>query len=228
MMVLYRAFAFLGLMVVSASLLYGFRYDADAPASNYVFNGILFFVYMLVHFVMMTPGFKRLTSGSEAGSPRERRIYIFVSVVTWLAVFFYHEPLPGPGFVLPEWVEYLAVCAFLLSFFAFLEGGSFESFGAFLAVSDDAISHGASAEADLNTTGSYASVRHPMYRGAFFMCLASIIIHPNAAQAVWAILMAATWIGFIPVEERQLRRNKPEEYAAYMEVTKYRLLRGIW
>jgi protein-S-isoprenylcysteine O-methyltransferase Ste14 len=227
-MVFYKAFAFLGLMVVSASLLYGFRYDATAPALNYLINGGLFFVYMLVHFIMMTPGFKRLTSGSAAGSPLERRIYIFVSVITWLVVFYFHRPLPGPGMEFPDWATFLAMCAFLLSFFAFLEGGTFDSFGAFLAASDEDVSHGASAEAELNTTGSYASVRHPMYRGAFFMCIASILIHPNAAQAVWALLMASTWIAFIPVEERQLKRNKPEEYAAYMKVTQYRLLRGIW
>lgn len=227
-MVLYKAFAFLGLMTVSASLLYGFRYEADAPAYNYLFNGGLFVVYMLVHFIMMMPWFKKMTSGSEAGSPMERRIYIFVSVATWLVVFYFHRPLPGPGLEFPDWATFLATCMFLLAFFGFLEGGTFQSFGEFLGISDDSVSHGAAAEAPLNTNGSYASVRHPMYRAAFFMCLASVLIHPNAAQAIWAAIMALTWIGFIPVEEKQLKRNKPEEYAAYMQVTQYRLIRGLW
>lgn len=226
-MVLYKAFAFLGLMVVSASLLYGFRYQADAPAYNYLYNGGLFVTYMLVHFVMMQPWFKKMTSGSEGGGPRERRIYIAVSVLTWLLVFALHRPLPGPEFVPPDWIVYFGMAAFLLAFFGFLEGGTFQSFGEFLGVGD-ATSHGASADVPLNTTGSYASVRHPMYRAAFFMCLASVIIHPNGAQALWALVMALTWIGFIPVEERQLRKAKPEEYEAYMQATPYRFLRGIW
>jgi protein-S-isoprenylcysteine O-methyltransferase Ste14 len=227
-MILYRAFAFLGLMVVSASLLYGFRHEAGAPASNYLFDAGLFAVYMLVHFVMMQPGFKRLISGSEAGGEGERRIYIAVSVVTWLAIVAIHRPLPGPVMEVPGWIQFAGLCGFLLSFFAFLEGGTFGAFAGFLGVPGTETTHSAAAETPLNTSGSYASVRHPMYRGAVLMCLASIVVHPNAAQLVWALALAATWVSFIPIEERQLRSSKPQAYADYMEATPYRLFRGVW
>lgn len=39
MIKLYSWFAILGLQVMTASLLMGFRHDANAPVDNYIFNG---------------------------------------------------------------------------------------------------------------------------------------------------------------------------------------------
>jgi hypothetical protein len=44
------------------------------------------------------------------------------------------------------------------------------------------------------------------------MCLASVLIRPNAAQLAWALAIAATFILFIPIEERQLLRLRGDEY----------------
>ena len=76
--------------------------------------------------------------------------------------------------------------------------------------------------------GPYASVRHPMYRAAFFATLASLLIHPNAGQLLFAIMVTASFVGFIPFEEHQLLKARGEEYRAYMARTPYRVFRGVW
>lgn len=225
---LYAWFAYLGLMTVSASLLVGFRHDPSAPARNYLFDAALYLAYVAVHYVMMTPAFKKAVTGRPEGTPAERRVYITVAVLTWLLVYAVHRPLPGPGWAPNVWVVYFATCAFLLGLLAFLEGATFDALKGLLGIPGAQQTHSAAGTTPLVTTGSYASVRHPMYRGALFMGVASLAIHPNAAQLVWAIAIGLTFIAFIPIEERQLLRARGEEYRAYMEATRYRVLRGIW
>jgi protein-S-isoprenylcysteine O-methyltransferase Ste14 len=67
-----------------------------------------------------------------------------------------------------------------------------------------------------------------MYRAALLAGLCSIAIHPNIAQVLWSALIGATFVGFIPVEERQLIAARGEAYRAYMRATPWRLVRGIW
>jgi protein-S-isoprenylcysteine O-methyltransferase Ste14 len=225
---LYAWFAYPGLMVVAAALLFGFRHAPSAPAMNFAFDGALFVLYMAIHYVMLTPAWKQLTTGRERGSIAERRLYVTVAILTWVGLYNVHRPLPGPAFALPGWVTYLGICGFLLSFLAFLEGATFERLAGLLGIPGAEQAWSASADTPLMTQGSYASVRHPMYRGATFMCLSSVVVHPNAAQLAWAVAVALTFVLFIPIEERQLLRARGEEYRAYMQVTRYRLLRRLW
>jgi protein-S-isoprenylcysteine O-methyltransferase Ste14 len=78
------------------------------------------------------------------------------------------------------------------------------------------------------TGGSYASVRHPMYRGFLLMLVASLLVHPNAAQLFWGVMVGLTFVVFVPVEEAQLIAQRGEQYRLYMEQTRYRLIRGVW
>jgi len=91
----YWFFSHLGLMAVTASFIFGFRHDAQAPFENLYFNIVLYLVFILVHIVMTMPLFKRLVFGQPQGTPFERRIYITVTIVTWLAVYTLHKALPG-------------------------------------------------------------------------------------------------------------------------------------
>lgn len=224
----YGWFASLGLMTVSAAMLVGFRHDPSAPALNYLWNALLFGAYVAVHYAMMTPRYKAFVSGRPEGSQAERRAYITVAIVTWVAVYAFHRPLPGPAIAQNPVTAFLGTSVFLLSFLAFLEGATFEGLKGLFGIPGVEQTHSAAAETPLLTSGSYASVRHPMYRGAVCMCLASVLVHLNAAQLAWAIAIAATFVLFIPLEERQLLRLRGEAYAVYMQVTRYRLLRGIW
>jgi protein-S-isoprenylcysteine O-methyltransferase Ste14 len=225
---LYTWFALTGLTVVSASVLMGFRHEPGVPAGNYLFNAVLYATYMAIHAIMMMPWYKGLTTGAPEGNPKERRIYTMVAVVTWLFLYWIHRPLPGPSLELPGWITFLGICGFLLGFFAFTEGGTFESFKGFFGVPGAEASHSATAETPLQTEGSYASVRHPMYRGFVCLIAASLLIHPNAAQVAWGVVLALTFIVFIPIEESQLLSARGEEYRAYMQRTPHRLFRGIW
>ena len=67
-----------------------------------------------------------------------------------------------------------------------------------------------------------------MYRAAFFLTFSSLLIHPHAGQLLFAILTSASFLGFIPFEERQLVRARGETYREYMRTTPYRVFRGIW
>ena len=227
-MAVYRWFSYLGLMAVAASLLVGFRHDADAPAANYAFDAALYLAYVAIHYAMMTPAFKKAVTGRPEGTPAERRAYIAIAVVTWVAVYALHRPLPGPAYAQNPWVVYAGTCAFLLAFLAFLEGATFDALNGLLGIPGAGQTHTAAGTTPLLTTGSYAKIRHPMYRGATLMSLASVVVHPNAAQLAWAFAVGLTFILFIPIEERQLLRARGEEYRAYMGVTRYRVFRGIW
>lgn len=228
MIKLYSWFAILGLQVMTASLLMGFRHDANAPVDNYIFNGGLYVAYMAVHYIMMTPGFKKMLTGKPEGGLAERRLYITVSVLTWVAVYAYHKPLPGPVYELPAWFTFVAICGFLVSLIAFVEGTTFGRLKGLVGVPGVEQTHSATAQTKLLTEGSYSSVRHPMYRGAVFMGITSVMIHPHAAQLAWAAVIALTFVVFIPLEEKQLIRARGDEYREFMKRTPYRLFRGIW
>jgi protein-S-isoprenylcysteine O-methyltransferase Ste14 len=58
--------------------------------------------------------------------------------------------------------------------------------------------------------------------------LASLMIHPDSGQLLFVFLGALGFLGFVPVEERQLLRRRGDEYRRYMAVTRYRVFRGVW
>lgn len=224
----YWLFAFLGVMTLAASYIWGFRYDPAASTDNYTYNVLLYLAWAAVHLVMTRPWFKKAVYSKEEGSLTDRRIYIAVTIVTWLAVLYLHKPLPGPEYLLPDYVNFLGLCGVLLSIFAFYEGQTFETLGGFLGVPGYDMSHGHSDETPLMTEGSYAQVRHPMYRAAVFLGLSSLLLHPNAAQLLWAVMISATFLLIIPIEEKTLLKYRGDEYRAYMEKTPHKVFKGIW
>jgi protein-S-isoprenylcysteine O-methyltransferase Ste14 len=224
----YAAFAYVGLLSVPATFIAGWRHDPMAPASNLGFNLLLFVLFIAVHFVMTLPAFKRAVYGSAEGSGTERRVYISVSILTWVGMYLVHRPVAGPALEAPGWLQFVGLCCVLLGVVAFFEFATLDGLGSLLGVSDDGISHSAGAETPLMTEGPYASVRHPMYRAATLYMVASLLIHPHSGQLLFALLGAAGFLAFIPVEERQLIRSRGDAYQSYMQATPYRVFRGIW
>ena len=92
---LYWFFSYLGLMVLAASFVMGCRYEAGAPVGNILFNLGLYAIYIAVHIVMTLPAFKRAVFGHVEGTPAERRIYVTISILTWVGVYAFHQPVPG-------------------------------------------------------------------------------------------------------------------------------------
>ncbi len=225
---LYAMLGIIGVMAIPASFVMGFRYDPAAPASNYLWNLLLYVAFMAVHIIMLQPGFKKAVYGRPHSMPFERRIYVSVSIVTWILVYAYHLPVPGPAFSAPAWLQFIGVCAVFAGFLMFFEGATFAFLKAFMGTPGTQLSHSADGTTPLMTEGSYANVRHPMYRGAVTYSFASLLIHPHAGQLLFAALFAFSFILFVPFEEKALIRSRGEEYRAYMTVVRYRIFPGVW
>jgi methanethiol S-methyltransferase len=226
----YRALGYFGLVSIFGSQLYGFRYDASASAANYAYDLGLYGLFIVPHLVMSRSWFKSACWGQPQGSPRERRVYILVSVVTWLAVWFAQRPLPGPAIALPFQgvVTFFGLLGFLLCVMLFFQGITFEMIDGLLGVAESQRSYSHGSETPLFTAGPYARVRHPMYRAAVLASLSSIVVHPNAAQVFWAALIPATFVAYIPIEEAQLLAARGDQYREYQRQTPYRLFHGLW
>jgi protein-S-isoprenylcysteine O-methyltransferase Ste14 len=213
---------------VWASFIIGFRYDADAPAANLVFDVVLYAAFIAIHIVMTMPAFKNAVYGAPSGTPLERRIYISITIVTWVLVYWLHRPIGGLGVVSPPWLHYLGLCANLLCVIGFFEFATFDGLGQLVGMPGAELSHSVGTETPLMMEGPYARVRHPMYRAAFFANACSLIMWPNAAQLVWALMVGVSFLGFIPFEEHQLLKARGDEYRAYIARTPYRVFPGIW
>lgn len=225
---IYALFAFLGLMSVSASFIAGFRHDAAAPVGNYLYDILLYLAFIVVHIIMTMPAFKSVVYRSPAGKPFERRIYVVVSIVTWLGVYWLHKPVPGFAFAPPEWLVFVGLCGVLLSLFAFFEYATLDKLAMLVAVPGHELSHTTGTETPLMTEGPYAEVRHPMYRAFFFLALSSLLMHPHASQLLFAAMVWLSFVVFIPFEERQLIKARGDQYLAYMEQVRYRVFRRVW
>jgi hypothetical protein len=224
---LYRAFGYFGIASVFGSMLYGFRYDQAAAVTNVFWVVGVFFLWAALHLAMTRSWFKRAVYGSES-SLFGRRVYIIVSVAAWLALIWWHPAVPGPSVHLPEAVRFAGCAGFVLSVLAFFEGMTFGMLDGLLAVPGATMTHSHGAETPLLTEGRYARVRHPMYRAALLAALCSLLLHPNGAQVLWCTMIGATFVGFIPIEERQLLGARGDAYFTYTQVTRWRLIRGLW
>lgn len=225
---IYAFLAILGVMAIPASFVMGFRFEEDAAAINYLWNVLLFAAFMAVHIIMLLPGFKRAIYGRPNSSPFERRIYVVVSIVTWILVYVYHQPVPGPAFAAPVWLQFIGICGVFAGFLMFFEGATLGFLRAFMGTPGTDLSHSADGSTPLMTEGSYASVRHPMYRGAVTYAFASLLIHPHAGQLLFAVMFSLSFILFVPFEEKALIRARGDEYLSYMSVVRYRVFRGVW
>ena len=225
---LYKAFAYFGLFSLFGALLYGFRYSIEGSSGSYWFNIGLYGAFIGPHLIMTRPWFKRALWGHSYSTPRDRRFYITVTVITWLALFWLHRPVPGLALALPEPIRFVGLVGFIVCVLKFFQGMSFDAIDGLLGVpgSTSAYSHG--PETRLLTEGPYARVRHPMYQAAILAGTCGLILHPHLGQLLWTSLIGATFIAFIPVEEAQMIAARGDDYRRYMERTPYRLFHGLW
>ncbi len=225
---IYALFAYLGVMTIPASFIMGFKYDPTAPVANYGYNLALYAAYIAIHFVMTLPRFKKTVYGRPQGASSERRIYVTVAIVTWIILYALHKPVPGFAVVPDYWVQYFGLCMVLVGVFAFFEFATFDALNSLFGVHGSEMSHSAGGETKLQTEGSYSKVRHPMYRAAVILYLSSLIIHPNSAQLLFAVLVTLSFVLFIPFEEAALIRGRGEEYREYQKMVKWRVIPGVW
>ncbi len=223
----YRIFGYFGLMSVNAALVLGFRYSADASWLNYPVDILLYTAFLAPHLLLTRADVKESIWRKLHGTHSERQLYITLTIVSWLLVLWLHRPVPGGSLDLPEPLRFAALVGFLWATLLAYDGMTRAVLDGLLGVpgADVQYSH---VDAPLQTEGQYAQVRHPMYRAVVLMGLAALVVHPNAGQLLWSILLGATFIGYIPVEERLLLEARGNEYRRYCKRTPYRLFRGIW
>ncbi len=224
----YRVLGYFAVFSVFGSLMFGFRYDAAAPAGNYVFNVLLFAAFIGPHLIMSRSWFKNAVWGTPYSTPRERRFYILVTALTWLALLWLHRPVPGVAVPLPEAVRFAGSVVFLFGVLLFFQGITTAAIDGLLGVPGEVSKYSHGPETPLMTEGAYADVRHPMYRGVLLAGAGALFVHPHAGQCLWTLLFGATFIAFIPVEEAQLIAARGDDYRRYMKQTPYRLFKGIW
>jgi protein-S-isoprenylcysteine O-methyltransferase Ste14 len=224
----YRVFAYFTLASIFGVFLHGFRYDPAAPASNYLFNIAMYGLWAGVHLVMTRAWFKQAVYGSPLSSGGERRIFIGTTIVTWLALLWFHLPVPGFSLQLPGWVGFGGIVGVVFAIICFYEGVTFAALDGLLGMPGSDMTHSHGAETPLLTDGQYARVRHPMYRAALLGGVFSLLVHPHAGQLLWALMIGGTFVAFVPIEEGQLIEARGEAYRAYMEATPWRVFRGVW
>lgn len=86
--------------------------------------------------------------------------------------------------------------------------------------------HGGVGRKDLQTTGPYGIVRHPVYLGWILMVFGSTLM--TADRLVFAVLSTAYVVIAIPWEERGLRERFGDEYHHYEGQVRWRLIPGIY
>jgi protein-S-isoprenylcysteine O-methyltransferase Ste14 len=224
----YRGFGYFGLFSIFGALLFGLRHHAGAPWSNVLFAVVLYGAWATVHLAMTSDRFKRTVYGDRTGPSTERQVYIVITIATWLAVLWYHPALPGPAIDVPGPLRFAATVGFLMAIFAFFEGLTFAAIDGLIAAPGTEMAYSHGTETKLLTDGRYAKIRHPMYQAVIQAGLCSVIIHANLAQLFWVLMIAGTFIGFIPIEEARLLAKRGDEYRAYILRTPWRLVRRVW
>jgi len=224
----YKIFAYFGLFSLFGAMLYGFRYSEAGSPAGYWMNVGLYAAFIGPHLIMTRAWFKSAVWGHPYSTPRERRFYIAVTVVSWLSLCWLHQPVPGPALTLPEAIRFAGLVGFIFCLLKFFQGISFDAIDGLLGVpgSVNAYSHG--PESPLFTEGPYALVRHPMYQAAILAGVCGLVLHPNMGQLLWTLMIGGTFILFIPVEEAQMIAGRGDDYRRYMKATPYRLFRGLW
>jgi len=224
----YRVVAYFGLMTVFGAMIAGFRYDPQASGWMYLLDLVLYLAFVAPHLLLTRSSWKQRVWGDPSGSPRERRVYIALTLVTWLGLLWLHGSLPGAAIALPEAVRFVGLIGFLWALLGFFEGSTREALDGLLGVPGTVMQYSHGSETPLHTEGTYAQVRHPMYRAALLAGTCTLVWHPNVAQLFWVGLIGLTFIGFIPLEESQLMAARGDDYRRYCQQVPYRLFRGIW
>jgi protein-S-isoprenylcysteine O-methyltransferase Ste14 len=224
----YRAVGYFGLASIFGALAYGFRYDAAASARAVGYNALLYAAFIVPHLVMTRTWWKRRVWGDPAGSPRERRVFITITVITWLAIVGLHWPIGGFEWAAPPVVRFVGLTLFLLALLTFFQGVTWPMIDGMLGVPGSVAAYTHGPQTPLFVDGPYAQVRHPQYRAFLLAASASLLIHPQAGQLLWVLMLGATFVAFIPVEEAQMLAARGDAYRQYMQRTRWRLFRGVW
>lgn len=208
---------------------YAWRFDAAAPAAGGLLQPIgidvaLFTAFALHHSVYARTGVKvwlRRTLPPDL----ERSTYVWVASVLFIVTCAAWVPVPGQLWRaeggLRAWLMATQVGAALFTVIAAKRLGLLQLAGITQALaSPGEPAQGGAVE--LDSTGPYGIVRHPIYLGWLLMVWPAPTM--NGTRLVFAIISSAYLALAVPFEERDLRATFGAAYDVYCRRVKWRMV----
>jgi len=213
------------LSLLSMPAMYIFRLGTPAPDDSpttldAIVNVMLFTTFALHHSILARTGAKAWLTRLV---PRdlERSSYVWIASLLFLAVCLLWRPLPGivwhargPGLLL----YMLQIAGVVLTIAAARIVGIHELAG--LRQPDPA------KAVAFTTDGPFGIVRHPIYLGWVLMVFAFPVM--TTSRLMFAVVSTAYLVIAIPLEERSLLDAYGDNYRAYQQQQRWRLIPGLW
>lgn len=189
--------------------------------NGWIFMGVLFIPMFLAGIVMMIKDPKLLESRLDAKEKQsEQGLIVKLSGLMFLVGFI----LAGLDYrynwlQVPEWLTYLAVVIFILSYFLY----------ALVLKENTYLSRtiGVREGQKVVDTGVYGIVRHPMYTATIFLFISMPLIL-GSFVSFFIFLLYPILIGFRAVNEEKFLLNELEGYSEYLKKVKYRFIPYIF
>ena len=196
--------------------------DSDAVPANLLINTALFSAFALHHSLFARSGVKTLVS-RWVSRRHERTVYVWVSSLLLFVVCRMWQPIPGLIYDvegLPRLLLY-GVQAFGLILTA--RGASVIDP---LELAGIRQAQARASTDTLRVVGPFRVVRHPIYLGWILMVFGAPTMTAN--RLVFALLSSLYLILAIPWEEKSLVAAHGDQYRAYQQQVRWRVIPGIW
>ena len=189
--------------------------------NGWIFMGVLFIPMFVAGIIMMIKNPKLLVERLNAKEKeKEQSLVVKLSGLMFIAAFV----VAGLDYrykwlVIEEWVTYLAVIIFILSYVLYAEVLRENTYlSRTIKVTD---------EQKVIDSGLYGIVRHPMYTATIFLFLAMPLIL-GSLIAFFIMLIYPLLIAFRAVNEEKFLIKELNGYEEYTKKVKYRFIPFIW
>ncbi len=232
----HRAFAAIGGLIFVASLAvfavcytgrYGVVEDGDAAHGLFapvVVNLALFSVFALHHSIFARTGLKAWLV-QRIPPELERSTYVWIASLLFLAVCWWWQAVPGTLWRLEGVWRNIAIVLQVVSGLATLVGA--RQLGVlWLAGIRQVMGPPDQTTPTLDEGGLYRIVRHPIYLAWLLLVWSAPVM--TATCFTFAAISSAYLVIAVPFEERELRKQFGEAYAAYARHVRWRIVPFIY
>lgn len=231
-----RAVAWLGAGLFVGSLWYfGYFYfvlldrviDGRGSAAAVLVDIALFSVFALHHSIFARAGLKTWVR-RHAPPQLERSLYVWTSSLALIAVCALWQPVPGIWWEWHGWAAIISRAVQLGGIALIVVSAARIDMRELAGLRQAAViePHGSAGDTPLQVGGPYRWVRHPIYFAWLLMVFAAPRM--TSGRLLFAVISTAYLVAAIPFEERGLRAEFGEPYAAYQRQVRWRIVPGIW
>jgi protein-S-isoprenylcysteine O-methyltransferase Ste14 len=146
-----------------------------------------------------------------------RSVYVWTASLLLIMVCLLWQPIGGELYQTPNWLTVALIVARLAGVWLIVR-----SVAAIDALELAGIRHSGSGSEELQITGPYQLVRHPLYLG--WMLIVFAPAEMTGDRLVFALISSFYLIVAIPWEERSLQRLFPGAYARYAQRVRWRVI----